>query len=326
MPILDIGYRNWSGARTNPWFRWIVLSMSGVQLVWSGSGLRRVMMVSLLPAIFAGLGICLFEQSAQDSEFRKEMIQGPLAGLFMRAEPGSLLATAAPAIENPDQHRHLAWSILLFWYFRYPQALAVVILLGLVAPRLISYDLRSRGYLLYLSRPLSTTGYILGKTFVLLFLIVMTTTLPALLVYFAGLLMSNHAEVFSQTWDIPLRILASTAVLSLPTCAAAVAFSSVTEESRFAGFAWFASWILGWVTFLVLSGSAMQWTSEFQSQSIERSMYFSPYHLLGYLQREIFGLQPTGHVFQWQPWVLVASVTVLGFAITHYRVSRLLRK
>ena len=329
MPILDLGYRNWSGTRTPEWLRWTVVARTGISLVWRGTWLKRCLLFATFPALVTMFGVGLFEQSTRDESYRR-MFNGFLASRIesigprnrmrdrQRDRPQIIDSTADFATQ-----RHLAWSHMLLWYFRYPQSLWVVGVIGLVAPRLISYDLRSRGYLLYLARPLSPSGYVLGKACVLFFLLAMITTFPAIAVYAFGLLLTNEPAAFLQTWDIPLRIVLGTVVLILPTSAIALAFSSLTQESRFAAFAWFAIWIAGWVTYLVLTGSAM-----FNADDIvklqQRWLLVSPYHVLGYLQEEIFGLLPEDQ-HQIGPWILCAAVSVIGFGVARWRVARMLK-
>ena len=38
---------------------------------------------------------------------------------------------------------------MILAFFRYPQAIAMVLVVGLIAPMMISYDFRSKAYLLY---------------------------------------------------------------------------------------------------------------------------------------------------------------------------------
>lgn len=330
MPILDIGYRKWTGDRSPEWLRWSVVATTGISLVWRGTWLKRFLLFASFPALVTMFGVGLFEQSIRDENYRR-MFNRFLASRIEPMGPRNRFRDRErerqPIIsETADiaSQRHLAWSQMLLWYFRYPQALWIVVVIGLVAPRLISYDLRSRGYLLYLSRPLSPTGYVLGKACVLFFLLAMITTFPAIAVYSFGLLLSNDLGSFLQTWDIPFRILLATAVLVLPTSAVALAFSSMTQESRFAAFAWFAMWIVGWVTYLILTGSAMMNAEEDALKLQQRWLLISPYHVLGHLQTEIFGRLPEAER-QIGPWILCGAVSLVGFGIARWRVARMLK-
>ncbi len=331
MPILDLGYRSWTGSRSREWLRWTVVAATGISLVWRGAWLKRFMLFATFPALVTMFGVGLFEQATRDESYRR-MFNGFLASRIDPMGPRNRTRDRERGVRRPaiisetadlSTQRHLAWSHMLLWYFRYPQSLAIVLVIGLVAPRLISYDLRSRGYLLYLSRPLSPSSYVLGKACVLYFLLAMITTFPALAVYAFGLLLTNDPAAILQTWDIPLRILLGTVVLVLPTSAIALAFSSLTQESRFAAFAWFALWIVGWVTYLVLTGSAM-FNEDDAVKLQQRWLLISPYHVLGHLQEEIFGILPAErHMIG--PWILCGAVAVLGYAIARWRVARMLK-
>lgn len=325
MPILDLGYRPWTGIRSWEWMRWAVVASSGISLVWRGTWLKRLMLFATIPALVAMFGIGLFEQATQDEGYRM-MFNRFLTDRNRDFGPRNRMrefTRTKELIVDPQSQRHLAWSNVLLWYFRYPQAFWIVVVIGMVAPRLISYDLRSRGYLLYLSRPLSPAGYVFGKACVLFFLLAMITTVPAIAVYAGGLMLSNDFGSILQTWDIPFRIVLATAVLVLPTSAVALAFSSLTQESRFAAFAWFALWVVGWITYLVLTGSAMlNETDVVELQN--RWLLISPYHVLGHLQQEIFGLIDEDQ-HRMGPWIVCGATTIAGFAIAHWRVARMLK-
>ena len=174
---------------------------------------------------------------------------------FLMQFPESRALLADAATPEPAQERHQVWSWLLATFFRYPQAVLLVLVVGLIAPPLVAQDVRSRAFLLYFSRPLSRLEYIAGKAATVSGYVLMITTLPALFLYVLGLLLSPGLNVVLHTWDLPLRILASSVVLLLPTVSLALAFSSLTSESRYAGFAWFAVWVLGWVAYMLLVNS-----------------------------------------------------------------------
>jgi len=72
--------------------------------------------------------------------------------------------------------------------------------------------------------------------------------------------LSSDLSVLADTWDLPLRILLASLIFIIPAVSVALMFSSLTSESRFAAFAWFAFWGLGFiawnVTYGVMSGEA----------------------------------------------------------------------
>lgn len=69
------------------------------------------------------------------------------------------------------------------WYFMYPQGGLAFLVAFIVAPALVSADLRNNGLPLYLSRPFTRTEYVLGKMSVLVFLLSAITWIPGLLLW-----------------------------------------------------------------------------------------------------------------------------------------------
>jgi ABC-2 type transport system permease protein len=331
MPILDIGYRKWEGERSPAWTRAFVVATTGVSLVWRGAWMKRLLMLLVLPSIIAAIFVGVFEQMVSAGGNRQDAVQ-----FFLSSRTAEQLAVDSgldlqDVRADPKKARHFVWSYILFTLFRYPQSLGMVLLVGLIAPRLISYDLRSRGYLLYLSRPLTPGEYVAGKAGVLCVLLLLAVTLPALVIYMVGLCLSTDSTAFLQTWDIPLRILVSSVLLILPTSAIALALSSLTQESRYAGFSWYAVWILGEVTYLALWGA--QQFAQAQAGGRVRDPFrteyshvilFSPYESLGYLQKQVFQLLPSSQN-SIAPWILMICVTLVGYGIAYWRVSRMLK-
>lgn len=319
MPLLDLGYRKWEGERTPRALRWLVVTITGALMIWRGYWLRTILALSLSPIIFTVIGFFFFEQGLQNGESQIWISQ------IVRRSMG-MEELALKIMTNPEEARHEVWSLFLLTFFKQSQVYCMVVVLGLTAPRLISYDLRSRAYLLYLSRPLSPAEYLLGKASVLWFLLLAIATAPALCVYFFGVLISPTWKVVFDTWDLPLRILAATAALALPTSALAIFFSSMTTESRFAGFAWFATWIVGWVTYSVLTSVSAfgQANTELLGSELYRWQMVSPYHTLGQVQTIIFGANSNDEPFL-VPIITCSAVTIGGFYLAHRRIAGMLR-
>ncbi len=320
MAILDLGYREWRGDRTSRATRWPVVASSSISLVWRAFWLRRLMIFAMLPTGIILLLFFLYEQGLEYRELRQ-----PVAAFLRGTMQNDQLSRLV--IEDPATVRHEVWSLMLYWFFRYPQGVLSVIVVGMTGPRLVSYDLRSRAYLLYLSRPLTPLEYLIGKMAVLWFLLALITTVPAMLVYFAGLLLSPNLNAFLVTWDLPFRILGVTAVTVIPLSAVCICYSSLTSESRFATFAWFATWILGWVSYAILtSGFLMRGrNSRFEIESLNRWRLVSPYHILDFIQSWIFGLRNfSGEMAV--ALALVSGVTILSIFVAHRRIASTLRK
>lgn len=328
MPILDIGYRAWDGPRSPAWTRAWVVASTGVSLVWGSTWIKRILVLLTFPGLVFAILIGGFEQTLSDPASTQAIVFLERNREVRRAVDQAGL-NFEELREDASVTRHFTWSLLLFYLFRYPQAYGMILLVGLVGPRLISYDLRSRGYLLYLSRPLTPLEYVIGKAGVLYALLIGVVTIPALVVYVVGLFLSTDSWAITHTWDIPLRIIASSFLLILPTSAIALALSSLTQESRYAGFAWFVIWLLGHVAFSLLRVAQSFPAQGRRGQPIEfepysQLMYLSPYETLGYLQKKVFGLLSADTPVL-LPLVVVVSVTVIGYGIAYWRVARTLK-
>lgn len=330
MPLHDVGYRAWSGRRSPLSGRWRTIATTGIRLVWRGTWLRRTFFLAWLPAVMMAIGFFLYEQSITQPDERRQVgrMLGPLVQI-----PEITRAFR----DDPAEARHDVWSGMLLTFFRYPQAILMVLVVGIIAPRLISYDLRSRGFLLYFSKPISAAQYILGKSLVVWFYLALVTTLPALCLYGLGVLFSPQLGVIWQTWDLPLRVLAASFVLIIPTASVALALSAVTTESRYATFGWFAIWIIGWVAYTTLTAAAVDSRNfrglrsrNFENVSLElieiqeKWRFVSPYHVLGKVQQWVFGLHFDDSPIV--PYIVaVIAVTCISLFIVYRRVLSSLR-
>lgn len=250
-----------------------------------------MLLFAWLPALWFAVGFFVWEQSILFSQYREMLVpflngmpEADWLGQFMRSVNQS----------HPEEARHQVWAWLLQSFFRYPQGFLMVLVVGLIAPALISQDIRSRAFLLYFSRPLTRLQYMLGKSATIWTYLLLISTAPALCLYLLGILLSPKLEVVQATWDLPLRILAASAVLIIPTASLALCFSSLTQETRYATFAWFAIWVLGWFSYtLMASAEAFGQVQRNHVQHVPSGWsYLSLYHTLGRVQSWIFGFSP----------------------------------
>ncbi len=234
------------------------------------------------------------------------------------------------ATGEKGKFRHTVWSWLLMTFFRYPQGTVILFLLGYIAPGLISRDVRSRAFLLYFSRPIGRMEYILGKMSTVACYILMVTTIPAFGLFLFCVMLSPDISVLGNTWDIPLRIVAASFCLVIPLSSLALMLSSLTHESRFATFAWFAIWALGHVAWLmiVMVEAKRMGTEPFNRAVLESDVVsewsvISLYNNLGSVQSWIFGFDSISNV--WPALASLALVTLLSLFVLYRRVSAPIR-
>jgi ABC-type transport system involved in multi-copper enzyme maturation permease subunit len=312
VPIHDLGYRAWQGRLMPEASRFWVIAQTGIRLAGKNRWLRRLLLLAWVPALYLGVAVFLFEQALANQSYMQVALE------FVGPFPGTEVVREALQAGDPAVARHTAWTWLLLMFFRYPQGLLMALVVGLIAPPLVAKDVQSRAFLLYFSRPLTRVEYILGKLVVVWAYVMMITTLPALALYVVGVLLSPpDAAVIASTWDLPLRILGASVVLMIPTAALALAFSSLTSRTFYAGFAWFAVWLLGLVAYITLKYSALLPISE-------HWVLLSLYHTLGRVQDWVFGLQ-TSLWAVWPSAMLLAGIAVVSLAVLFRRVSSPMR-
>lgn len=256
MPIHNLGYRSWTGDLESANTRWTVIAEIGIRRAWLSSWLRRVLFFAWVPGVLMGFMIFMYEQSSSDVRSFSSGAFAGMAQMLLEPQSASDFSVQAKAMEllktkdeDRGQQRHAFWSLLLQTLFKRSQPFLLIPLVGLVAPPLISQDFRSRAFLLYFSRPISRTQYILGKVATVFFYVSMITLLPALLLLVTGLALSPGLDVLKATWDLPFRAVACTSVIVIPSTMLALMLSSLTTESRYASFGWFAVWIFGFIAY-----------------------------------------------------------------------------
>ncbi len=320
MAIHDVGYRAWKGSLNSPWTRWTVITRTGVRRAWQSTWLKRMMLFAWIPAVWFAAGFFLWEQLLLNQDALQEIppfLVDELHDLELEGFSGGIY------IEDERVARHSVWSWLLYFFFRYPQGGLMVLMVGIIAPPLISQDVRSRAFLLYFSRPIARWQYALGKLATVWIYLLMISAAPALLLYVLGVFMSPSVQVIGDTWDLPLRIIAASGVLMIPMASLALCLSSLTEESRYAGFAWFAVWILGGFAYAVMTAVELEITKEPDSSILDKWSPLSLYHALGEVQSWVFGFAPFEQI-QFAALLLVL-ITLISTAILFRRISAPLR-
>ena len=358
MPVHDVGYRSWHGTPTHFLSRWRIIAETGIRLAVKSRWVRRLLFAAWLPVLYWGIAFFALEQGLNDGPGLMSRIdnRGPVerqvrnaleeAGMSPQQESrkavAGLLRESLPMLPKVDMlaeslesgddatARNTVWCWLLMTFFRYPQGLLILMLLGFIAPGLISQDVRSRAFLLYFSRPIGRIEYLFGKLMIPAVYIMLVTTLPAMALYLFAVMLSPNLSVVFSTWDIPFRILAASAVLVVPTASLALMLSSLTHESRFASFAWFAIWALGhgaWFAVLIAQTARMQ-RPPFEPEVIDSPLVqnwsvLSLYNNLGGVQSWIFGFADLGDV--WPGMVALAAITVFSLVLMYRRISAPIR-
>jgi hypothetical protein len=345
MPVHNVGYRAWTGHKTPQWTRWWIIANTGINLAFKSKWVRRLLFFAWLPVLYWAIAFFVLEKGL--SEQTGFLIQRISEEAGADGQPlGNVIAAgireqfpALPKIDvladalaegDTNQVRNTVWRWLLMSFFRYPQATIILFLLGFIAPGLISRDVRSRAFLLYFSRPIGRLEYMLGKILIPAVYIVAVTTLPALVLFVFAVGLSPNFSVLNSTWEIPFRIVLASVFLVIPTASLSLMLSSLTHESRFASFAWFAIWALGhgaW--FAIVISQAIRLNKPpfdrlvLDSPLVQNWSVLSLYNNLGDIQSWAFGFSTLNEV--WPGIVALTVITILSLVILFRRVSAPIR-
>lgn len=371
MPLHDVGYRGWTGRRRGAGHAVGVITTTGIRLAWTSRWLRRALLFAWSPALFFAASFFAFEQAIDEGRLTS-MREGArmgrnldgvgMLGTVLAETLGRQSGSEAPKTEEEEieQTRRLVWSRLLLAFVRAPQAVLLAVVVGLIAPALISRDLRAKAWLVYFTRPVSRLEYILGKGLVLAVIIAGITMLPGLALWLMGVLVSPSVWAAVATWDLPLKVIASSIVLMVPTALLALAYSSLTAESRIASFAWFATWAACWIAHSSLTTADMmaaandpaaqvegdaggslwgdvdaalggadrppprkvRWFAKAAGldPTIDHWAWISPYHSLGVMQGWIFGIERRPQAIL-PPLAALVTLSVMSLVILWRRVD-----
>ncbi len=249
MPIAELGYRPWDGARTGVMQRWMAITRSEIGIAFGSSKLlRRFLIFAWIPIlyfcpIFLAIGYVAdpannLTEGAMLTEIAGEFLSGD-ALQRIRADPQSFL----PGI----------WSIVFYFFFAYTQSVFAMVIVAIVGPPLISRDVKSKAFLVYFSKPIQPWQYLLGKLATVIFFVFCITLFPALVLYTISIALSPDVGTVQATLPILLQISMASLATALPIGMVVLLLSSLTGNRRIATFFWLAAWIFGEIAFRVLT-------------------------------------------------------------------------
>lgn len=232
----------------------LVIAKCGVKVVLRNIWILIALLFSWIPLlVFAGffLGYEQYLESVS-GEGTQESARRMFLADMAQGSPEFEVVQRGLTTSDSSEGRHIIWSYLMSIFLQIPQAISAMLVIGLIAPPLIARDIRTRAFLLYFSRPISRYEYVIGKMLVVSAFLAFITMGPVLVCYLFGLALSSDVTAIFDTWDLPLRAIIASAAFIIPSVSVALMFSSLTAETRFAGFAWFATWGLGAVAWQVM--------------------------------------------------------------------------
>jgi ABC-2 type transport system permease protein len=239
MAIHNIGYQHWEGQRRNIWYRRQVIAAQGLRACLQGRWLKRLIVVSWSAAlaqvaVLFFLGQLLVTDSLivrglgnLDPQLRT-IAQGLMAWLEMNPE------VSVGATQN-----------FLFYYFSRFYLPLTMLSLALAMPHLISRDLASNAMVIYASKAINRTDYLLGKLGTSLGLMVLTWLGPVCVVWLLGNLLAPQWHFFWHSRYALAHAVAFVSISMLILSGLALGVSAISGREKLPVGAWIALWLVG---------------------------------------------------------------------------------
>ncbi len=133
---------------------------------------------------------------------------------------------------------------LIFWLHAQIALLLTLIALTTLIPRLVTRDRASNALTIYLSRPLTTTDYLLGKLGIIVATILLVWTGPLLFGWVVSMLFATDRDFIIYSLEPLSRALLFNAIALVALAAIALGVSAFTRTSRNSNMAWLALWLI----------------------------------------------------------------------------------
>lgn len=218
MAVYRRGYQRYRGATTGPLARFLVLP----RFAWARLLEQKIVVVILALSVFWPLAC---------------------AGFIYVSNHADLW----PGLGN-DLTKFLAIDGSFFHVFMATQATVAVILSAFAGPNLIAPDLANNALPLYFSRPLSRSGYVLARMFVLVGLLSPITWVPGLLLFAMQTGLAGW-DWFRANWTLGVAVFAGFVLWIVLVALVAMACSAYVRWRIVAG-----ALVLGF--FFILAGAS----------------------------------------------------------------------
>ncbi len=204
-PIADLSYRGYDGPLRVQSVRWWVIALAGLKLAVAKKGFRTVAVVACLPHLASA--VMLYFSASAPSGLQAALFSGPessrYATLLFKALEGQLL-----------------------WLF---------VIAMMAGPGSIAADTQANALLVYLSKPLTKTDYLLGKWMSVFLAVYAVAAGPALALYLYCLF-SYYDDGFlkNEPWLL-VRMLVACAAPASVHASLLVGVSAWSKSPRMAG-------------------------------------------------------------------------------------------
>ncbi len=217
--------------------RWSIVSTGLRQL------LRTRFFKTLLSAAWGGgfmiaVGGFVFSQSLADGGW----LQNLATRMGPRAEAVFTVVTGLVAM-FPDIVVHGVFT-LIFWAHSFLGLWLSLLALTVVVPQLITRDRGSNALIVYLSRPLTSTDYLLGKLGIIVGVLALVWTGPLIFGWLLSMLFATDRDFIVYSFSPLLRALAFNGLSLVVLASLALGVSALGRNSRITTVVWMGLWLM----------------------------------------------------------------------------------
>lgn len=193
-------------------------------------------------------------------------------------------------------------------------SMILMVLAATVGASLIARDVRHRALLMYFSRSITRSDYLVGKFLSLVLFLLFVSFGPALLLFFGQIGMSQERLTTGQRLADLGSITLHSLILTIPMSAVVLAFSSMTKRTYLAA--------ILWIIFYFLS-STLSPTLTFALKSDWPKMLSWP-NLTAHLADLCYAQRTTSTPIldcgAWPPLLILGGITVISLALVWRRL------
>lgn len=280
--IHDISYRHLSAPLRPGRWRWWPITRHGLRTLHHRSRFLRVLLwLAWVPAVVKGVQIYLAHSADQVPMLGKLAAQTSL----LRIDPQFFLQAA------------LSQSLLLW-------------LALLTCARLISDDLKVGALQVYLAKPLTRLDYVLGKSGVVVGLLLMILVLPTLAVYLCALLLDPGSSFLVQHGWVVLPLLGFEAFVIATLTVTVLGLSSLSSSGPFVTVLLLGAYIFSSAVSGILK-------TIYRDPRLALLGLWNNYEQIGHA---LFGLEPPEPVSIWASVALTTGLALLAALALRWRV------
>lgn len=217
--------------------RWTIIS-TGLRQLLRTKFFRILLTMAWIGGALIAVAGFVFSQSISSGGWLDSLATN------MGPKPAAVFTTMVGLVAMyPDVIVHGVFT-LIFWAHSFLGLWLSLLALTVLVPQLITRDRASNALLVYLSRPLTTTDYLLGKLGIIVGVLALVWTGPLLFGWLLSMLFATDGDFVHYSFLPLLRALAFNGIGLVTLAAIALGVSALGRNSRITTVVWMGLWLV----------------------------------------------------------------------------------